>query len=224
LGVPEDSFSGTLELLTTDETIDSLAIKDKMPKGVHIIPSRTQLSELELVLSKYKDRTQILDRPILQARELYDFIFLDTEPQAAAITTVAAYSCAEWFLLSAFPHPLSLGGLTQAFNDIADVRKHRNPHLALLSPGCNFWAMPDRRSSEQSCWFLSSRLCVGQDSPDSKADKTSQTLAEATRIAEIAGEWREPILDALREHCDIVFGKMQLGMRKLGVGSLAREE
>lgn len=132
LGVPENSFAGSLELLSTDETIDSLVVTDKMPKGVHIVPSRTQLSELNNVLSKYVDRTCILDRPIARARELYDFIFLDTEPSAAATTTVAAYSCSEWFLLSAFPHPLSLGGLTQAFNDIADVRKHRNPGLEVL--------------------------------------------------------------------------------------------
>jgi hypothetical protein len=39
---------------------------------------------------------------------------------------------ADWFLLSAFPHPLSLGGLNEAFNDIADVRRHRNPNLQIL--------------------------------------------------------------------------------------------
>lgn len=132
LGVPENSFAGTLELLSTDETVDTLAIADKMPKGVHIVPSRAQLSELDTVLSKYVDRTCILDRPIARARQLYDFIFLDTEPSAASTTTVAAYSCSDWFLLSAFPHPLSLGGLTQAFNDIADVRKYRNPGLEVL--------------------------------------------------------------------------------------------
>jgi chromosome partitioning protein len=132
LGVPENSFAGSLELLSTDETVESLAITDKMPKGVHLISSRPQLSELDTVLSKYVDRTRILDRPIALARENYDFIFLDTAPAAAATTTVAAYSTAEWFLLSAFPHPLSLGGLTEAFNDIADVRKHRNPGLEVL--------------------------------------------------------------------------------------------
>lgn len=132
LGVPENSFAGSLELLSTDETVESLAITDKMPKGVHLIPSRPQLSELDTVLSKYVDRTRILDRPIALARQQYDFIFLDTAPAAAATTTVAAYSTAEWFLLSAFPHPLSLGGLTEAFNDIADVRKHRNPGLEVL--------------------------------------------------------------------------------------------
>lgn len=132
LGVPENSFAGALELLTTEETVESLAISDKMPKGVHLVSSRPQLSELDNLLSKFVDRTTILDRPLALARQQYDFIFLDTSPSAAASTTVAAYSCAEWFLLSAFPHPLSLGGLTEAFNDIADVRKHRNPNLEIL--------------------------------------------------------------------------------------------
>lgn len=132
LGVPEKSFAGTLELLTTKETIESLAIDEKMPKGVHLIPSRPQLSELDTLLSKFVDRTRILDAAIAQARRLYDFILLDTAPSAAAPTTVAAYSCCEWFLLSAFPHPLSLAGLTEALNDIADVRQFRNPNLEVL--------------------------------------------------------------------------------------------
>ena len=132
LGVPQDSYAGSLELLSTDETIESLAVTDKMPKGVHLVPSRPQLCELDTQLSKYVDRTRILDRPMQRARELYDFILLDTAPSAGATTTVAAYSCSEWFLLSAFPHPLSLSGLTEAFNDIADVRRHRNPNLEVL--------------------------------------------------------------------------------------------
>lgn len=132
LGVPVNSFSGSLELLTTDETVETLAISEKLPDGVHLIPSRPQLSEIDTLLSKYMDRTMILERPIAEARAKYDFIFLDTGPSAAFTTTVAAYSSAEWFLLSAFPHPLSLGGLTEAFNDIADVRRHRNPGLEVL--------------------------------------------------------------------------------------------
>src|SRR5262245_21037399 len=132
LGVPVQSYAGTLELLTTNETPESLAITEGLPKGVHLIPSRTQLSELDNLLSKFVDRTHILDRPIELARPHYDFIFFDTPPSAGATTTVAAYSSAEWFLLSAFPHPLSLGGLNEALKDIADVRKRRNPNLEIL--------------------------------------------------------------------------------------------
>lgn len=132
LGVQVNSFAGTLELLTSDETIENLAVTENMPQGVHLMPSRPQLSEVDNLLSKYVDRTHVLDRPIAEARRSYDFVFLDTGPSAAFTTTVAAYSTAEWFLLSAFPHPLSLGGLTEAFNDIADVRKHRNADLEVL--------------------------------------------------------------------------------------------
>src|SRR5262249_54443686 len=107
-------------------------VTEKMPRGVDLIPSRPQLSELETVVSKFIDRTTVLERPLALAKQRYDFIFLDTPPSAAAITTVAAYSSAEWFLLSAFLHPLSLAGLTEAFNDIADVRKHRNLKLEIL--------------------------------------------------------------------------------------------
>src|SRR4051812_34414625 len=92
LGVPVQSFAGTLEMLTTRETPQTLALTEDMPRGVHLIPARPQLSELDGLLSKYQDRTRLLDRPIELARLEYDFIFLDTPPFAGAITTIAAYS------------------------------------------------------------------------------------------------------------------------------------
>ena len=94
--MPLQSFAGTLELLTTDETPEALIITKKLPKRVHLIPSRPQLSELDSMLSKFDDKTQILEKPKL-ARRHYDFIFLDTPPSAGATTTVAAYSSADWF-------------------------------------------------------------------------------------------------------------------------------
>jgi cellulose biosynthesis protein BcsQ len=59
-------------------------------------------------------------------------IFLDTPPAAGSATTVAAYAAADWFLLSTFPHPLSLGGLNEALKDIAEVRGRCNPKLEIL--------------------------------------------------------------------------------------------
>jgi chromosome partitioning protein len=132
LGVPENSFAGALELLTSDEPVEHLRLTERMPEGVHLIPARPQLAELDTLLSKFSDRMGLLERPVAEARRAYDYVFLDTPPSAAATTTVAAYACAEWFLLTAFPHPLSLGGLTEAFNDIADVRSRRNPRLEVL--------------------------------------------------------------------------------------------
>jgi chromosome partitioning protein len=137
LGVPVDSFAGSLELLTTDETVASLAIRENMPAGVmpagvHLVPARAELSEIDTLVSPFADRNRMLDRVLVEARGLYDFIFLDTGHLARFPTTVAAYSGAEWFLLSAFAHPLSLGGLTDAFRDIADARRYSNPNLEVL--------------------------------------------------------------------------------------------
>jgi chromosome partitioning protein len=132
LGVRQNSFAGSLELMTTEETIESLVITEKMPQGVHLIASRRQLAELDKIVSKFMHPTELLERPLHRARELYDFVFLDTAPEAGAIATVAAYCTADWFLLSAFPHPLSLGGLSDAFSDISDVRKRKNPNLQVL--------------------------------------------------------------------------------------------
>jgi chromosome partitioning protein len=132
LGIPVQSYAGTLELLTTSETPQTLAITAGLPRGLHLIPSRTQLAELDTLLSKFVDRTRILERSVALARPHYDFIFCDTPPSAGATTTVAAYATADWFLLSAFPHPLSMAGLGEALKDIADVRARRNPGLEIL--------------------------------------------------------------------------------------------
>src|SRR5262249_47489790 len=75
LGVPVHSFAGTLELLTTGETPQSLALAEGMPNGVHLIPSRPQLAELDTLLSKFVDKTTVLERPLGLARPCYDFIF-----------------------------------------------------------------------------------------------------------------------------------------------------
>ncbi|MCC6359280.1 MAG: ParA family protein [Phycisphaerales bacterium] len=132
LGVAENQFAGTLELLCGTDALTELVLTEHLPTGVHLVASRPQLSELDARLSRFTDRTRLLEQPLAQARREYDFVFLDTAPIAGATTTIAAYSATEWILLSAFPHPLSLGGLTEAFRDIADVRQHRNPRLEVL--------------------------------------------------------------------------------------------
>lgn len=144
LGVHENDYAGTLELLTGEDSVAPLAIADNMPLGVQLIPARPQLSELDTVLNRFVDRTRILEQPLTEARDSYDFIFLDTSPHAADLTTVAAYATADWFLLSAFPHYLSLAGLSEAFKDIADARMHRNPKLEVL--GVVFCCVDERTS------------------------------------------------------------------------------
>ena len=132
LGISPEMFAGTMELLTSDEPIEILVVSKGLPTGVSLIPARPQLSELDHALPQHADRTQLLTRGLAGARRSYDYILLDTSPYAAFATTIAAYAAADWFLLTAFPHPLSLGGLTEAFRDLADVRSLSNPGLQVL--------------------------------------------------------------------------------------------
>jgi chromosome partitioning protein len=103
-----------------------------MPPGVELIAARTELAELERRVSKYLDTTRLLEQPLRQARKRFDYIILDTPPAARSIATISAYSEAEWILLSAFPHHLSVEGLAEAFRDINDVRRYRNHKLEVL--------------------------------------------------------------------------------------------
>lgn len=133
LGIPEKSFAGTFELITrVDSDPASLAVEDGMPKNVSVIPSRTELSEVETYVSKFVDTKDLFRQPLDKARALYDVILIDTPPSARFPTTVSTYVAAEWFLLSAFPHALAIYGLNEALADIADVRAQRNPELEIL--------------------------------------------------------------------------------------------
>lgn len=201
LGIPQNSFAGTLELLTTEETVESLAITENMPAGVHLVPSRTQLSEIDTLISKYMDRTRILEKPLAEARCRYDYIFLDTGPTAAFTTTVAAYSSAEWFLLSAFPHPLALGGLTEAFNDIADARKHRNASLEVL--GVVFTNV-DRRATR-----LRAKLeAVVSEALPGRSFRTS--ISQSIVLPEVSGQGRTLFQDAKLSQHQVALEYMRL--------------
>src|SRR5262249_5061573 len=58
----------------------------------------------------------------------YDYIFLDTAPNAT-IPTIAAYKAAAWFILAAMPDPFAVAGLNDALADIQGAPPHGNPGL-----------------------------------------------------------------------------------------------
>lgn len=135
LGIETHSFAGTYELLLGEEKLSDLVITENLPAGVHLVPSRQQLSSLESELNRHRrfvDKTAVLSEPLKEARKTYDVIFLDTPPSPGDVGTVASYASADWFLISVFPQPLAIGGLSDAINDIADVRKTRNRNLEVL--------------------------------------------------------------------------------------------
>ena len=210
LGKNPKSYAGAFELIITDDDPETLAIMEGLPKGVHLIASRTELSDIPKHISKFVNPTQLLERGLGLARQNYDYILLDTCPYASAPTTVAAYSSADWFLLTAFPHQLSVVGLNEALADIADVRARSNPHLEIL--GLVFCNVDRRtRATDEIERFIKKYLperafavpYVPSSVMFNKAAERGKTLFDIPSFAdtEIAGAYRI-IAAQIVERCD----------------------
>jgi len=117
LGINPEEYSGTLELVIDNESVSDLAITEEMPEGVHLIPARTDMNVLDSKLPKMVDKIRLLDAGLKEARKLYDFILLDTQPSAGATLTISAYACSDWFLFCVIPEPLAIAGLGEALRE-----------------------------------------------------------------------------------------------------------
>lgn len=139
-GIEGEAFLGSYELLTGDETAESLAMTEadeefEFPKGVHLIPSRRKLETIDDVLpekhGKFYSPRDILMEPLSSVINRYDYILLDTAPNSN-VPTKAAYLASDWFILTAMPEPFAVTGLTDALRDIQDAQRKLNPSLRLL--------------------------------------------------------------------------------------------
>ncbi len=140
--IPSRSYEGTFEVLLGEESpLDVVVTNDdleggagELPAGVHVIPARRELEQIDQALAaknKFVVLQDVLLEPIRKLRGKYDYVFLDTAPNATA-PTLAAYKAADYFLLSAMPSPLAIAGLQDALQDIVSARKHGNPKLTLI--------------------------------------------------------------------------------------------
>ena len=144
LGVELGAFAGTLEVLLGDEAIGDVVLKGNDPEareaGVDL-PERLDLlpagRDLESINERLAERRKFLDyrglirRPLEEVAGQYDFVILDTAPNATA-PTLAAYAAADYFVLATVPEPLAVAALQQAIADIAEAQASINPNLSLL--------------------------------------------------------------------------------------------
>ena len=116
---------------------DADDIDVELPHNVDLIPSSRALQNIDTELA----RTDIFYNPNeclhgavkeLKALKRYDYIFIDTGPQASP-TTRSAYLVSDYFILSLVPEKLAVDSLPDALQDIAHARRpERNPKLHLL--------------------------------------------------------------------------------------------
>lgn len=140
-GIEPEAFLGSFELLMGDEPAENLVLTAadqeegvSLPENLDLIAAARKLEGIDqAVMSKSKFMTplEVLKAPLDSLRGKYDYIFLDTAPNAT-LPTLAAYMNADYFILSAMPDPFAIAGLNDAVRDIMDARTRGNTKLALL--------------------------------------------------------------------------------------------
>jgi chromosome partitioning protein len=95
---------------------------------VDIAVSSIDLAGAELALSALIGRERALDKALVEVRERYDFILLDTPP-SLGLLTINAFVAAEGVIVPVQCEYLSLRGLVQLENTLAMVRENLNPNV-----------------------------------------------------------------------------------------------
>ncbi|MGE0682427.1 MAG: ParA family protein [Candidatus Binatia bacterium] len=138
-GIPSESFLGTYEILMGDENPEDLILTNEdegieLPQNLDLIPARRNLENIDEALAardKFINKPDVLIEPLNRLRGRYDYIFLDTAPNATT-PTIAAYKAADLFILSALPETFAIAGLNDALADIDKARRRGNKNLRLL--------------------------------------------------------------------------------------------
>lgn len=211
-GIEPEAFLGAFELLVGAEAPKNLVLThaDKeegidLPKNVDLIPAARKLESIDQAIStksKFVTPREVLKGPLDELRGEYDYIFLDTAPNAT-LPTLAAYMNADYFILSAMPDPFAIAGLNDALRDIMDAKERGNSKLVLL--GVVISAV-DRRTSlanslaefvEQSFRIGTSKesikfkATISRSTVIPQTQKVGKTLFETHSTHKVTDQYRE---------------------------------
>ena len=138
LGIAPSSYWGTFEILTEQDLAENIVITGMeddihLPKNLHLITSSRSLEGLDKALGAQHKffPAGILINPLSRLRHLYDYILLDTGPNAST-PTLASYMAADYFILSTTPQSFSIQGIQEAVTDIQGAIRQGNKTLVIL--------------------------------------------------------------------------------------------
>jgi len=99
-------------------------------EGVDLMPSSIELSGLELRMVNAMSRESLLRTYLNELKPSYDVIILDCPP-TLGMMTVNALAAADRVIVPVQPEYLSVIGMTQLFDSVAEVKKKINPGLQI---------------------------------------------------------------------------------------------
>ncbi|MGC4097718.1 MAG: AAA family ATPase [Nitrospira sp.] len=130
LGIDQKSLERTTySCLVKSNTVEESVIETSVP-GLSLLPSNADLAGAEVELVNVEGREDHLKTIIGQAKEKYDFIFLDCPP-ALGILTINALVAADSVLIPVQCEYYAMEGLTRLVGSIELVRESFNSHLNL---------------------------------------------------------------------------------------------
>lgn len=112
-----------------DVLVHRVPISDVIhPIEVDVAVASIDLAGAELALSALIGRERALDKALVEVRDRYDFILLDTPP-SLGLLTINAFVAANGVIVPVQCEYLSLRGLVQLENTLAMVRENLNPSV-----------------------------------------------------------------------------------------------
>ncbi len=132
LGWREDELSATLATLLANQLerrpCDPREAILHHTEGIDLLPASIALSGLELRMVNAMSREAMLRRLLEPLKVEYDFVILDCPPTLGMIT-VNALAAADGVIVPVQPEFLSVVGMTQLFETVAQVKQEINPGL-----------------------------------------------------------------------------------------------
>jgi len=95
---------------------------------VDIAVASIDLAGAELALSALIGRERALEKALVEVRDRYDYVFIDTPP-SLGLLTINAFVAADGVIVPVQCEYLSLRGLVQLENTLAMVRENLNPRV-----------------------------------------------------------------------------------------------
>ncbi len=114
-----------------DVLVHKIPISDVIEQiEIDLAVSSIDLAGAELALSSMIGRERSLDKALVEVRDKYDFILIDTPP-SLGLLTINAFVAATGVIVPVQCEYLSLRGLVQLENTLAMVRENLNPHVGV---------------------------------------------------------------------------------------------
>lgn len=123
----------TADMLTSVvnlQPVDANHFIRHLEEGVDLIPANIDLATINESLITVRSRETVLRRALLDVKERYDYIFLDSMPSLGQLT-INALTAADSVITPVSADYLSVRGLSQLFDSIHMTKAVLNPQLRI---------------------------------------------------------------------------------------------